>query len=125
MASVRCVVLKNHKDRSETVRNEYSKIPHFVKMSCSKFQVALGKHHEYAIDRTKAQLTEKGLNPDDFDFLSFDYVEGYFMRDMFEGSNFVKIWRNAELFNIKPLGPFSPWFSDGEEADQFPNESES
>ena len=125
MASVRCVVLKNHKDRSETVRNEYSKIPHFVKLSCTKFQVSLGKHHECAISRVKEQLTEKGLNPSDFDFLSFDYVEGYFMNSMFESSNFVKIWRKAELLDIKPIGPVSPWLSDGEEADQFPNESES
>ena len=44
---------------------------------------------------------------------------------MFESSNFVKIWRKTELFDIKPIGPVSPWLSDEEEADQFPNESES
>ena len=46
------------------------------------------------------------------------------MSSLFESSNFVKIWRRAELVDIKPIGPVSPWLSDGEEADQFPNETE-
>jgi len=44
---------------------------------------------------------------------------------MFESSNFVKIWRRVELVDIKPKRPVSPWLSDEEKADQFPNESES
>jgi hypothetical protein len=39
--AARCVVLKNHKKRSADYRIKYSLSPHFVKLQCTNWQVAV------------------------------------------------------------------------------------
>jgi len=83
--SVRCVVLKNHKNREAQYRIAHSMSPHFVRLRCSNWQAAVGMHHQLAIDHVKFMLGEDGHDPNDFDFVSFDYLEGYFIDHLFKG----------------------------------------
>ena len=58
-------------------------ILHFVKLRCTNWQVALGIHHQVAIDHVKFMIEEDGDDPKDFDYVSFDYHEGYFIEHLF------------------------------------------
>ena len=90
--AARCVVLKNHKKRSAEYRIKYSMIPHFVKLRCTNWQVALGIHHQVAIDHVKFMIEEDGDDPKDFDYVSFDYHEGYFIEHMFSRPQILNDW---------------------------------
>ena len=48
--AAQCVVLKNHKNRTAEYRIKHSLSSHFVKLRCTNWQVALGIHHQVAID---------------------------------------------------------------------------
>ena len=122
--TVRCVVLKNHKNRSAPYRLKHSKSPHFVRIRCTNWQVAMGMHHTLAIDHVKFILSEEGENPDEFDFLSFDYLEGFFIDHLFTSENAINIWNDCEILDIRHLGPEAPPDGDDDEsddADQFPD----
>lgn len=105
--TIRCVVLKNHKNRGVEYRQKFSKSPHFVKMRCTKLQSMNGIHHQYAIDNVKFALSESGENPDDFDFLSFDYFEGLFIDHLFTSQSAISIWDASDTNDIRYLGPTS------------------
>ena len=62
-------------------------------------------------------------NPKDFDYVSFDYYEGYFINHLFFSAQSLEIWDKADLMDIIHLGPDSP-DDDPEgnlEADQYPD----
>ena len=105
--TIRCVVLKNHKNRGAEYRVKFSKSPHFVKMRCTKFQVQKGIHHQFAIDNTKFAMSELGENPEDFDYVSFDYFEGLFIDHLFSSPSAVSIWNSGDTIDIRHLGPTS------------------
>ena len=105
--TIRCVVLKNHKNRGADYRLKFSKSPHFVKLRCTKLQVINGIHHQYAIDNVKFMLSEMGENPDDFDFTCFDYFEGLFIDPLFTSPSAVKVWDAADTNDIRYLGAVS------------------
>ena len=90
--AARCVVLKNHKKRSAEYRIKYSMILHFVKLRCTNWQVALGIHHQVAIDHVKFKIEEDGDDPKDFDYVSFDYHEGYFIEHLFSKPQILNGW---------------------------------
>lgn len=116
--SIRCVVLKNHKNRGAEYRLKYSKSPHFVKVRCTKIQALNGVHHQYAIDNVRFMLSELGENPDDFDYLCFDYFEGLFLDHLFASPEALKIWEKADTNDIRHFGPTAadPQLNEDEEA---------
>ena len=121
--AARCVVLKNHMKRSTDYRIKYSMRPHFVKIRCTNWQVAVGVHHQFAIDHVKFMIEEDEDNPNDFDYVSFDYYEGQFIDHLFSTKEALEIWDKADLMDIIHLGPDSPE-DDTEgnfEADQYPD----
>ena len=65
--AARCVVLKNHKNCSAEYKLKYSMLPHLVKLQCNIWQVALGMHHQVAIDHVKFMIEEDGDDQKDFD----------------------------------------------------------
>ena len=68
-------------------------------------------------------IAEDGDNPNDFDYVSFDYLEGYFIDHLFSSAQSLEIWDKADLMDKIPLGPDSP-DDDPEgnlEADQYPD----
>ena len=68
-------------------------------------------------------IEEDGDNPNDFDYVSFDYLEGYFINHLFFSAQSLEIWDKADLMDIIHLGPDSPE-DDPEgnlEADQYPD----
>ncbi len=122
--SVRCVVLKNHKNREAQYRIAHSMSPHFVRLRCSNWQAAVGMHHQLAIDHVKFMLGEDGHDPNDFDFVSFDYLEGYFIDHLFKGKQALDIWDKCDIIDIRHLGPEVPEDGDSDEAedaDHFPD----
>lgn len=113
--SIRCIVLINHKNRIITQRAIHSRSPYFVKMRATNWQVAAGAHHEYAINLVKIKLTNDGLDPKDFDFVSFDWFEGLFLDSLFSGkgkNDVLLFWDKIPVFDIRELGPAPP-FEDG------------
>ena len=121
--AARCVVLKNHKNRTAEYRIKHSLSPHFVKLRCTNWQVAMGIHHQFAIDHVKFMIEEDGDNPNDFDYVSFDYFEGHFIDHLFSCAQALAAWDKADLMDIIHLGPDSP-DDDPEgnlEADQYPD----
>ena len=121
--AARCVVLKNHKNRSAEYRIKYSLIPYFVKLRCTNWQVAVGVHHQFAIDHVKFLIEEDGDNPNDFDYVSFDYYEGKFIDHLFSTKEALEIWDKADLMDIIYLGPDFPDDDPEEnlEVDQYPD----
>jgi len=62
-------------------------------------------------------------NPKDFDYVSFDYLEGYFIDHLFSSDQSLEIWVKADLVDKIYLGPDSP-DDDPEgnlEVDQYPD----
>lgn len=123
--AARCVVLKNHKNRGADFRLKHSMSPHFVKLRCTNWQVALGIHHQFAIDHVKFTIEEDGDDPNDFDYLSFDYLEGHFIDHLFTSARAVEIWKMTNLIDIRYLGPYTEDEDpeDNIDADQFPEAS--
>ena len=113
--TIRCIVLVNHKDRSIEQRAIHSRSPYFVKMRATNWQVAVGAHHKYAINQFKIMMTNDGLDPEDFDYVSFDWFEGVFLDSLFSGggnNEILLIWEKVPVFDIREFGPASP-FQDG------------
>ncbi len=76
--AARCVVLKNHKNRSADYRIKHSLNPHFVKLRCTNWQVAMGIHHQVAIDHAKFMIEENGDDPKDFDKFKGYFIDHWF-----------------------------------------------
>ena len=91
-------VLKNHKNRSHENRMKYSRSPSFIRIRATKLQVFLGDHHITAIDEVKKMLTKEGLDPDDFDLVSFDWSEGLFLDTLFSKPKALSIWYKCKEF---------------------------
>ncbi|NDH06894.1 hypothetical protein EBX93_13410, partial [bacterium] len=115
--TVRCVVIKNHKNRGAQYRAKYNLSPHLVKLRCTQWQVTIGEHHLWAIDLVKNHLEEQGLDPKDFDYVSFDYLEGYFINHLFTKPEILELWLEAKTLDIRHYGPFSPFGPNSEYPD--------
>ena len=104
---LRCIVLKNHKNRSHENRMKYSRSPSFIRIRATKLQVFLGDHHITAIDEVKKMLTKEGLDPDDFDLVSFDWSEGLFLDTLFSKPKALSIWHKVKEIDIRHLSDIS------------------
>lgn len=90
--AVRYVILENHKNRSCEYGLKHSLNLYFVKIPCNNWQVALGIHDQVAIDHVKFMIEEDGDDLKDFDYVSFDYHEGYFIEHMFSRPQILNGW---------------------------------
>ena len=75
------------------------------------------------MDHVKFMMEEDEAGPKDFDYVSFDYLEGYFIDHSFSSAQSLEIWVKADLMDKIPLGPDS-LDDDPEgnlEADQYPD----
>ena len=104
---LRCIVLKNHKNRSHENRMKYSRSPSVIRIRATKLQVFLGDHHITAIDEVKKMLTKEGLDPDDFDLVSFDWSEGLFLDTLFSKPKALSIWYKCKEIDIRHLSDIS------------------
>ena len=104
---LRCIVLKNHKDRSHENRMKYSRSPSFIRIRATKLQVFLGDHHRTAIEEVKKMLIKQELDPDDFDFVSFDWSEGLFLDTLFSKPKALSIWYKCKEIDIRHLSDTS------------------
>lgn len=101
--TVRCVILKNHKNR-DFRNNEYSKGVTFIKLRATIMQVYAGEHHLRAIEEVKKIMAGEGLDPADFDFLSFDWLNGPFFNRFFNAPKFLELWLDTKVLDIRHLG---------------------
>ena len=104
---LRCIVLKNHKNRSHENRMKYSRSPSFIRIRATKLQVYMGDHHITAIDEVKKMLAKEGLDPNDFDLLSFDWSEGLFLDTLFSKPKALSIWHKCKEIDIRHLSDIS------------------
>lgn len=105
--TVRCIVLKNHKDRRHENRMKYSRSPSFIRIRATKLQVYMGDHHITAINEVKKMLAKEGLDPNDFDLLSFDWSEGLFLDTLFSKPKALSIWHKVKEIDIRHLSDTS------------------
>lgn len=101
--TVRCVVLKNHKNRSFQ-NNDYSKGVTFIRLRATTMQVYAGEHHLRAIEEVKKIMAGNNLDPADFDFLSFDWLNGPFLNRFFNAPKFLELWLDTMVVDIRHLG---------------------
>ena len=52
-------------------------------------------------------LSDFGENPDNFDFICFDFYDGMFIDHLFTREDIKKIWSSVNASDITHLGPVS------------------
>ena len=60
-----------------------------------------GEHYRTAIEEVKKTLTRQGLDPEDFDFVSFDWPEGLFLDNLFSKPTELSIWYKCKEIDIR------------------------
>ena len=67
-------------------------------------------------------IEEDGNDQKDFDYVSFYYLEGYFIEQLFYRAQSIEIWAKADFLDITRLGPVSSdnYPEDNLEDDQYP-----
>jgi len=83
----------------------------------------LGVHHIFAIDQTKCNIAEQGLDPEDFTYVCYDHGMDSFLYYLFIMPEFIDLWKKSAVLDMIHIGPRSEGQDGNEEVNQFPEET--